>query len=149
MIFPADYLALPVVRSAAELAQVIDYFPFDMEHCTGQRQTLTGQLRALLTSALQKDLPPMHSDTAAQLLHMSPATMRRHLRKEGSSFKAILRECQHVHALYLVQRTDMPITEIATRISYSDDRAFRRAFRSWTGTSPSACRDEARAACES
>ncbi len=146
MIFPADYLDLPVVRSAAELVQVIDYFPFDMAHCTGQLQTLSGQLRALLMSALQKDLPPMHGDTAAQLLHMSGATMRRNLRKEGSSFTTVLKECQHAHASHLLQRTDLPIAEIAARIGYSDDRAFRRAFRNWTGNSPSASRSEAQPA---
>lgn len=146
MIFPADYLALPVVRSAAELEQVIDYFIYDIQLYTGRLQTLSGQLRALLLRALQKDLAPIHSNTAAQLLHLSGATMRRNLRREGTSFAAILSECLYVHASHLLQCTDMTIAEIAARIGYGDDRAFRRAFRGWTGLSPTAYRREAEAA---
>ncbi|MCB1695552.1 MAG: AraC family transcriptional regulator ligand-binding domain-containing protein [Halioglobus sp.] len=142
LVFRVDDLALPVVRSVAELEQVIDYFPFDVQRCTGEIHTLSGRLRTLLTNALQSGLPPVCSVTAAQMLHMSSATLRRKLQKEGSSFKTVLRECQHGHALHLVQSTDTPIAEIATRIGYSDDRAFRRAFRSWTGYSPSDWRSQ-------
>ncbi|MBP8924788.1 MAG: AraC family transcriptional regulator ligand-binding domain-containing protein [Pseudomonadales bacterium] len=146
LVFPVEYLALPVVRGAAELEQIIDYSSFDIQHCTGHLQTLSARLRALLTDALQKNMAPMQSATAAQMLHISAATLRRNLQKEGSSYAEILRECQHARALHLVKCTDTPIAEIAIRTGYSDDRAFRRAFRSWTGCSPSACRDEAQAA---
>ncbi|HUH37083.1 MAG TPA: AraC family transcriptional regulator ligand-binding domain-containing protein [Spongiibacteraceae bacterium] len=142
MIFPAQYLDLPIVRSAAELDQVIDYLPFDVQHCTGQLQTLSGRLRALLMSALQQGLAPMSSETAAQVVHMSPATLRRNLQKEGTNFTAILKECQRSHALHLVRSTDIPISDIAARTGYSDDRAFRRAFQGWTGLSPSTYRSE-------
>jgi AraC-like DNA-binding protein len=142
LVFRADDLDLPVMRSVEELEQVIDYFPFDVQRSIGQLQTISGTLRTLLTSDLQSDLPPMHSAAAAQMLHMSVATLRRKLHKEGSSFTAIRKECQRAHALRLVQGTDMPISEIATRIGYSDDRAFRRAFRSWTGHSPSTSRGQ-------
>lgn len=140
MVFPAEYLNLPVVRSAAELEQIIDYSFFDVQSCTGHLQTLSGRVRALLRSTLQEGLPPMHSATAAQLLHMSPATLGRKLQNEGSSFTAILREHQQAHALHLVEHTGTPFAEIASCIGYSDDRSFRRAFRSWTGCSPSAYR---------
>ena len=145
LVFRTDDLALPVVRTAAELEQVIDYFAFDIQRCTEHLQTASGTLRTLLMSALQNDLPPMHCTAAAQMLHMSVATLRRKLSKEGCSFSAILRECQSAHSLYLVQSTDIPIAEIANRVGYSDDRAFRRAFRSWTGSSPSACRIQGKA----
>lgn len=142
LVFQADDLDLPVLRSAKELDQVVDYFPFNVQFCAGQPQTYTDTLRTILTNALQNNLPLMQSAAAAQLLHMSVATLRRKLQKEGSSFTQILKECQYSHALSLVLGTDIPFSEIANRIGYSDDRAFRRAFRSWTGLSPSAYRSQ-------
>lgn len=142
LVFKATDLNLPVMRTVEELEQVIDYFPFDVQRCTGQLQTFSGTLRTLLTSALQNNLPPMSCEAAAQLLHVSGATLRRKLSKEGHSFTTILKACQREQALHLLKNTDMSIAGIAAQLGYSDDRAFRRAFRGWTGLSPSKCRNQ-------
>ena len=54
-------------------------------------------------------------------------------------------ETQHPIPDYLKPETDLPTWEIATARGYEEVNAFRRAFRSWTGLTPSAYR-KARAA---
>lgn len=46
-------------------------------------------------------------------------------------------------ALGLVAEPDLPLTDVALRLGYSELSAFSRAFRAWTGSSPRAYRRRA------
>ncbi len=81
--------------------------------------------------------------TLAQLaaaLFMTPRTLQRRLAAEGTGFGALLREVREVRARTLLRRPSLPIEEIAWRLGFHDPDAFSRAFRSWTGMSPSGFR---------
>ncbi len=43
-------------------------------------------------------------------------------------------------ARQLLENTDMPMTEIAATLDYSDASAFTHAFRGWSGTASTAWR---------
>jgi len=40
----------------------------------------------------------------------------------------------------LLRNTQLPVTHIAAALQYADANAFSRAFRQWTGRTPSAWR---------
>jgi AraC-like DNA-binding protein len=142
IVFNADCLNLPVIRTYADLLTIIDYLPFDMLHSGSAGLSLTARVRAMLISALQKELPLMPASAVSQVLHMSEAGLRRRLREENTSYADIKNSCQYELAEHFLHSTDMPIVEIASRIGFSDDRAFRRAFRRWSNLSPSEYRDD-------
>lgn len=137
IIFDAEYLDMPVVRSYADLKYVVDYMPFDLWYSGHGRASFDGRIRIMLMSALNAGLPMMSISQASQVLHMSSATLSRRLREEGTSYSAIKAGCQREFAEYLLRCTDEPVEHIAVRVGFLDDRAFRRAFRQWTGQSPS------------
>ena len=70
----------------------------------------------------------------------SEATLRRQLAREGTSYRQVRESCRRELALHLLRRTDMSIEDIAGRLDYCDSDAFRQAFRSWTGHSPTSHR---------
>lgn len=75
----------------------------------------------------------------ASMLCMSAATLNRHLRNEGSSFRQLRDEVRFRHARQLLQ-SPLAVEQIAARLGYSDASNFATAFRSWSGVSPSAYR---------
>ena len=72
----------------------------------------------------------------------SVAEVIRHLAEEGTAYSKIRRRCQLNAAADFLRRADMTVAEIAHLSSFSDPTAFRRAFRHWTGKSPTAYRHE-------
>lgn len=139
LILASSYMDMPVVRSYAELLQVIDYFPFDSwaTSCPYEATSIADQLRVLLMGVMQRGQPLPKLPAAAQLFYMSTATLCRRLREEGSSYGKLRSDCQRDYAEYLLKRTDLSVQEVAIRMGFGDDRAFRRAFGKWAGYSPS------------
>lgn len=76
-------------------------------------------------------------DAAAETFGMAERTLRRKLVAEGASFRQILEQvrkdaCQ----LYFLEGT-RSLSEIATKLGYSELSAFTRAYTAWHGRSPS------------
>lgn len=94
-------------------------------------------IRLLIADALQHQGRVPDAAAVAQLFYMSTASMRRHLRTEGTSFSQLRGACQREAAEYLLRQTEMPIAEVAERVGLGGGRAFRRVFRQWTGRLPS------------
>jgi AraC-like DNA-binding protein len=77
----------------------------------------------------------------AKTLGLSPRTVRRRLRKAGTSYKAILRSVREALAVQYLRTTHWTIYQIADRLGYNDQSNFGRAFKSYTGQSPHEFRD--------
>lgn len=75
-------------------------------------------------------------DQIAGVLGLTGQDFQRRLRRKGLSFNEILRAARHELALHYLEDMEMPLTEIAYNLGYSELSAFSRAFRSWTGMSP-------------
>ena len=78
-------------------------------------------------------------DQVAGLLQLSVRTLRRRLREDGSSFRALSERVRVQTALHLLQG-GMTVAAAAERLGFSDARAFRRAFKRRLGEVPSKMR---------
>jgi AraC-like DNA-binding protein len=58
----------------------------------------------------------------------------------GASYRALLDEARHAHAVEYVICTEMRSERIAGLLGFSDVRSFRRAFKRWTGNTPAGYR---------
>jgi AraC-like DNA-binding protein len=71
---------------------------------------------------------------------MSPRTLKRRLAEEGTTFTAIVDELRRDRALRLLASPDASVDAVAEAAGYSDVANFTRAFRRWTGTTPTSYR---------
>ncbi|MEW4468420.1 helix-turn-helix domain-containing protein [Parasphingorhabdus sp. JC815] len=76
-------------------------------------------------------------DAAAETFGMAERTLRRKLAMEGASFRQILEQVRrNTCQLYFLEGT-RSLSEIATKLGYSELSAFTRAYTAWHGRSPS------------
>ncbi len=91
--------------------------------------------------ALRQDLAGRNTIAdVAKELGMSERSLRRRLAESGMSFQALLDGLRKGRALELLANPAMPVEQIAHAVGFTDPHNFRRAFRRWTGATPSAMR---------
>jgi AraC-like DNA-binding protein len=74
--------------------------------------------------------------SVARRLNMSVATLRRRLTEEGTDFRSLRAQAMTAYArARLLQTTH--IANVGEELGFSDARAFSRAFKQWTGSTPS------------
>ena len=78
---------------------------------------------------------------ASARLHMSTRTLHRRLADAGTSFGAELEALRRGLALRYLEDQRVSIAEVAFLLGYSEPRAFHRAFKAWTGTTPGTWRE--------
>ncbi len=76
----------------------------------------------------------------AYKLNLSERTLRRQLTVSGERFCDIRDRVMEQHARALLKDSHLSIIEIALELGFNDIRDFRRAFRRWTGQTPSSLR---------
>src|SRR5581483_213943 len=76
----------------------------------------------------------------ARSLNLSERTLRRHLATCGRIFRDIHDRIRTERALELLHAGALSVGDIGSEVGFSDAREFRRAFKRWTGSPPSAVR---------
>ncbi|HYJ29032.1 MAG TPA: helix-turn-helix domain-containing protein [Allosphingosinicella sp.] len=76
-------------------------------------------------------------EQVARQLGLSRQTLYRRLKAEGATFEELLDGLRHRLALRLIRDERLSVKEAAYRLGFSDPAAFSRAFKRWTGSSPS------------
>lgn len=137
LLFHARYLSMPLLQDERTLKQFLQHSPADLLARPDGGDSLTSQIRRLLgrDCAHWPDL-----DAVASQLHISPQTLRRHLREEGSSFQELKDHLRRDLAIYHLGRDELTIQQIAEQLGFSEPSAFHRAFKKWTGLTPGAYR---------
>ncbi len=79
-------------------------------------------------------------EVVAERINMHPRSLRRLLKQQDTSFQKIFDSARKQLALEYLQHTQMPIENIAELVGFSDGSNFRRAFKRWTGKTPSSIR---------
>jgi AraC-like DNA-binding protein len=80
------------------------------------------------------------ADEMANMLKMSQRSMAKKLSDSGTSYQRILNDARRQKAIDYIQRGDIPVAKIAEKLGFSDSSNFRKAFRNWSGATPSAFR---------
>jgi AraC-like DNA-binding protein len=131
--FDAALLATPIAFADPATAKLAEQF------CSAQlgpqvAQGLLGQVRNLVDSA-RGPLPTLQQ--LSQTFQASPRTLRRSLKAMDTSYQTLLDNSRRERALEWVAATSLTFQDIANRLGFSDVRSFRRAFKRWTGQTPS------------
>lgn len=81
-------------------------------------------------------------EAVARRLFMSSRSLKRKLERIGTHFQALLDEVRYRDAQRLLENPDLDIQRIASALGYTDPPSFTRAFKRWSGKTPSAARSQ-------
>ncbi|HEX6735337.1 MAG TPA: AraC family transcriptional regulator [Azonexus sp.] len=133
LIFPAATLDLPVaahggaVATGGSLPQAGDALLSDGDWLNLVRRTTQHML--MNDNCSQR--------TVAQALGVSARTMNRNIERSGSSYREVVDFCRYKASRTLIKETDMSLCNVARVLGYADHSSFCRAFKRWSGMSPS------------
>jgi AraC-like DNA-binding protein len=99
---------------------------------------MADQVRQCLLHAFPR-LPTV-SETAGQM-GMTERSFRRQLGMLGTNYIELTHECQRLTAERLLAEGKLPLKQIAAALGFSSVHSFHRAFRRWSGLTPSAWRE--------
>ena len=97
-------------------------------------QDVVMMVKVLLQANEQGYLTP---EQIADRLHLSERSLRRHLQQQGTNYHQLLEAARQRDAQQLLRQTPAEIQLIAQRLGYNNPANFTRAFKEWTGKTPS------------
>lgn len=140
--FDSRYLERRIVQTHNTLDSFISRCPVELFLKPRTDFSLAGEVRQLISECIEDGV--LTIDQAAVRLHMARRTLIRRLEAEQTSFQAIKDEVRHAMAVDLLAQPALDIAEVAHRVGFSDAAVFSRAFKGWTGQSPSGFRSSRR-----
>ena len=96
-------------------------------------QRLADSVHQMVAAAPQRSWQSSDMESA---LHLSGASLRRHLAAEGTSLSQIVVDARMGQALELLYTTTLPTKTIAARVGYQSLPSFNRQFQARYGLSP-------------
>lgn len=103
-------------------------------------RTLEARVRDAVTDSLPDGRP--RKSQIARRLGLSERTLHRRLAEQGHTFQSIAAQAQRQAAESLLARGNSSLAEVAFLTGFSDQSAFTRAFKGWTGQTPLAFREQ-------
>jgi AraC-like DNA-binding protein len=131
--FDARYLQLPLRRDERAMANLLQRaLPLTVLQYRHDRLLVQQVRQALLAHPQQT-----HSAAGvAALLNVSARTLHRQLKEEGASLQQLKDEVRCERAKDLLLRSSRPVQQVAAATGFRNEKSFIRAFRQWTGQSP-------------
>jgi AraC-like DNA-binding protein len=99
------------------------------------RDSVVTQVKRLLFDLLPKGEPSQ--DQIAQQLAISTRTLQRRLAEHATTYSDVLDNTRHELALSYLADPQCGVKEVAYLLGFSDTGNFTRAFKRWTGCTPS------------
>lgn len=127
----------PIARGPAEASAFLERAPLDWIFTSSRAHMYSLRVRAFLYSTTWQtsQLPD-----AAAALKMTPRTLNRRLKEEGTTFQDIKDALRRDIAIRSLQRGSDRIEQIAFDTGFSAPANFHRAFRKWTNRTPGSYR---------
>lgn len=136
--FDAADATAPLIRNDPTLAALLRSHA---DLVLSSSKAIAGPLdsfRATLTEALAE--ADLTLDTVAHRLLLGRRTLQRQLAEHGTTWRQEVDLARYEQAKSLLSQGNLTTAAIATRLGFTDDRALRKAFQRWSGTSPARSR---------
>jgi AraC-like DNA-binding protein len=136
MYFDSACLMYPLVHTEQSLRDFLRTAPYQLLTMTPENKShsLVAQVRAMVGHDFSQGFPSFETISAA--LNMSAPTLRRRLKREGTTFQQLKDQCRCEAACEYLRRPDTPINLVALQMGFTDPSAFHRSFKKWTGQTP-------------
>ncbi|MBQ0821754.1 AraC family transcriptional regulator [Microvirga terrae] len=138
IVFPARDLEIRIAGADPVLRAMLEQRIQQMKGAPDS--AFSDDIRRLLRTRLTSN--HCSADDIAHLLAMHRRTLSRRLKDSGMGYRAITNEIRFEIARQLLTDTQVPLSQIAAALGYSEASAFTRAFRRWSGQTPTAWRGD-------
>jgi AraC-like DNA-binding protein len=138
--FDSPRVAMVVPRELADRRQLLSHPELaaalrKRAEVSSRPRTLSERVRRQIRDSSPLGAPTMAS--VARGLGMSQRSLHRQLARQGIDYRSILNEARLGAAAELLSEQRMSVKEVAHEVGFSNASAFYRAFKRWTGYSPS------------
>jgi AraC-like DNA-binding protein len=140
--FPMSCLSIPIFTANYDLQKVL------LEQVSGLVQPISKEsvwqnkiYNYLLTNSY---LYSQSLENVAANFNTSPRSLQRRLREEGVSFLDVVDKVRKTLSISYLASGNYQVKDVAYTLGYNDPSAFLRAFKRWTGTTPSVYRQQIR-----
>ncbi|MDX2321902.1 MAG: helix-turn-helix transcriptional regulator [Moritella sp.] len=134
LLIKQQHLSLPLISNDSAI------YPQMLTQLRKQKATLESKDIILQIYKTLDEFPHLADISAPKisaLILMSSRTMHRRLEEVGSSYRDVIEKYKLEKALQLLNQPNIMMTEIAFQLGFADLSSFSRAFRRWSGISPS------------
>lgn len=128
-------------REKHELWAFLKRAPEDWTFSAFHRASIAARAREYLEQNLAR---PVTIQDLARALHSSVRTLNRRFAGEGTNFQAVKDGLRRDIAVHRLTNSNTGVSALAFDLGYADATGFCRAFKHWTGSSPSDYRKGAR-----
>lgn len=130
-----EYLELPIVQTENTFLDYLKKVPLNWFSKQVYLPDINKEVIAVIENT--SEIGSLSIEDVAQQLNMCSRTLRRKLDANSTSFQAIKDEIRRdISIAMLIDKKSL--AQIAYETNFSDVSAFSRAFKKWTGISPSA-----------
>ena len=138
LVFKRENFARPMPSPDLKLLSIARMCLFSMGAASVPKLSTIAKVKTAVRSRLAEGYPALES--IADALKLAPSAIQRELARENLSYKDLVEDVRKDLALVYLQSRELPLSEIAFLLGYSELSAFSRAFSRWTGQSPRAFR---------
>lgn len=136
LIFDAQYLDKPLVRSDQELATYVQNAPADVMTIPGSDSTLEAQIERIIAQRHPDRLIFASIHKLAVELGISSQTLHRRLKESATSYQKIKDNLRREVAIQKLVNERLSVEQVADIVGFTESRSFTRAFKHWTGLTP-------------
>jgi AraC-like DNA-binding protein len=149
ILFQAPHDAMVFDSSALDARFVTSDAPAFERVLTGVEERLrqgegfsgsVGEIRVAIARELSEGRAPTIT-RVARCLRVSPRTLQRRLRHDGTAFQQQLAGVRRTLAQRFLANTELDPVAVAMLLGFAEPNSFARAFRSWERTTPARWRD--------
>ncbi|MBW4597326.1 MAG: AraC family transcriptional regulator [Brasilonema angustatum HA4187-MV1] len=133
--FDSTFLSSPLLKSYPGLGRVLDRYIEDLLAKLPHSESFIDSVRREISIELRGG--NLGVEVIAKRLGFVPRTLQRKLKEAGSSYQELLDEMRRSLSIHYLQEQHMAVSEVAFLLGFSEASAFYRAFKRWTGTTPS------------
>jgi AraC-like DNA-binding protein len=133
IVLSKEDVSTPILTSDQSMFQLFNSIVADKQARLETNSTIEN-LKQVLFMQFKGRIPTI--EEAASALNMTPRNLQRKLLQEQTTFHDIAGEIRKEIAFQLMQNPAIKISDVSDILGYSDLTSFRKAFKSWTNSTP-------------
>ena len=133
--FHKKYLDTPLIHANPGLLKSFEHLAKNVQKELNRHDTFSAQVEKVIMKALFTGRADVNR--VSQTLGITTRSLQKRLKNEGTKYQELLEKVKKERAEYFLEQTDMSMINITFLLGYSEQSAFNRAFKKWTGLTPS------------